>query len=287
MADQENKYTRLAYGSLIDQLGSKYDGIRVIGDVHGQYEAYEEAVKDAIVNNLFPVQLGDLVDRGEGSYECLATALWLREQGHGLFIAGNHEHKHYRYMLDENLEIKPHHIPTIKQLENLSNDELFLFLEFMQQKNYVIKWENFRFSHASYNPLFEKNENLSKKELRFIHQYALYGPHYNLILEEPKLKYSWIEDIPKGVVCIVGHTTFDDITLVENDNGGIVYFIDIGCERREPAKVGYLDIFRNGQIKPSQRVVKTTTKVLYETARQTIKEFKDKKRGANVARGID
>ena len=190
-------------------------------------------------------------------------------------------------MMNSELEVKRHHEKTIKQLESLTDDELFLFLEHMQDHNYIIKWNNFRFSHASYHPSFEKNENNTKKELRLVHQYALYGPHYNSILEVPERKFSWIEDIPKDVVCVVGHTSFEEITLVENDNGGKVYFIDIGCERRSPAKAGYLDIFRDGRIETMREIRKEKMETLYEVARKVIKEFKDKTSQTDVGTGTD
>lgn len=260
----DNLYQKIQYGSVIESLSEDYDGIRVMGDVHGQYEPFEEVLEEAIIENKFPIQLGDLLDRGDKSYECLATALWLREQGYGDFISGNHEYKHYRYMLTPELEIKPHHINTIRQLEKLTDEELFLFLEFMQQKNYILKWGNVRMSHAAYHPIFEKDVNLTKKELRLATQYAIYGPHMKMIKKNPNNRFSWIEDIPKDIVCIVGHTRFEEITLVENSEGGKVYFIDIGCERRVPPKVGYLDIFRDGRIETTCEVRKIELESLYE-----------------------
>ena len=56
-----------------------FEGIRVIGDVHGDAIAYRTALVEAHARNLFVVQLGDLVDRGPDSARALGEVEELRQ----------------------------------------------------------------------------------------------------------------------------------------------------------------------------------------------------------------
>lgn len=65
----------------------------IISDVHGNYEALVELVdiwrlkhKDSQL--LF---IGDIIDRGERSYDCLMYVLALVEQENAIYLKGNHE----------------------------------------------------------------------------------------------------------------------------------------------------------------------------------------------------
>ena len=61
----------------------------MVGDVHGDARAFAQAVQ----TDRFVVQLGDLADGGEDSAGALRVALDLLEDGRGVFLLGNHDHK--------------------------------------------------------------------------------------------------------------------------------------------------------------------------------------------------
>src|SRR5215471_14969692 len=70
-----------------------FDGIRIIGDVHGDAAAFSVAIAEASARHLFVIQLGDLVDRGPDSVGALRLALDLIDRGRGLFLRANHDDK--------------------------------------------------------------------------------------------------------------------------------------------------------------------------------------------------
>jgi len=251
MEYQKNIYTGIPYGLKIDNLSDYYIGVRVIGDVHGMYDDYEKLVIEAFENKLFPIQLGDLVDRGPQSKDCLLLSLMMKHEGYGQFVAGNHEFKHYKYMLNPKLEVRDYHHRALKDLNKLTDDELFMFIEFMQDMHYRISWKNFRFSHAAYHPIFEEHDSrlLTSKDLKRIEQYSLYGPHSSKIVADWRNKYLWINDIPEGVVVVLGHNTYENISCVTNDIGGKAYFIDTGSGKDfVNGKLSYMDIMQDGSI---------------------------------------
>ena len=77
------------------------DQVLVIGDVHGCYHTFRTLIaqhwrpQDEVL-----VQLGDLLDRGNYSPECVATARSLNERfpERALFLKGNHEFECVLYM---------------------------------------------------------------------------------------------------------------------------------------------------------------------------------------------
>ncbi len=64
-------------------------GLRIIGDVHGDLDAFRHAV----ATKRFIIQLGDLVDYGPDSAGVLRLMLEVMEQERGLFLIGNHDRK--------------------------------------------------------------------------------------------------------------------------------------------------------------------------------------------------
>jgi protein phosphatase len=84
-----------------------FAGIRVVGDVHGDAEAFRAAIEGARAANLFVLQLGDLTDDGPDSPEALRLMFRLLDEGRGLFLLGNHEHKLRRALRGERVAIEP------------------------------------------------------------------------------------------------------------------------------------------------------------------------------------
>lgn len=75
-----------------------FSGLRLVGDVHGQAQAFAAAIAGGRAAGRFIVQLGDLVDRGPDSPGTLRQALALVEKGDGVFLRGNHDDKLARYL---------------------------------------------------------------------------------------------------------------------------------------------------------------------------------------------
>tara|TARA_R110002072_G_scaffold183857_1_gene340102 strand:- start:993 stop:1220 length:228 start_codon:yes stop_codon:yes gene_type:complete len=60
---------------LDENLLNGFSGIRVIPDVHGEFDQFDKYINEAISGKLFVIQLGDLTDFGDKSTECLELAL--------------------------------------------------------------------------------------------------------------------------------------------------------------------------------------------------------------------
>lgn len=78
-------------------------GLRIVGDVHGDLEAFRHAV----ATDRFIIQLGDLVDYGPDSAGVLRLMLQVQREGRGLFLIGNHDRKLGRALMGKKLRSSP------------------------------------------------------------------------------------------------------------------------------------------------------------------------------------
>jgi protein phosphatase len=83
-----------------------FQGLRVVGDVHGDARGFAAAVAGAEAAGLFIVQLGDLTDHGPDSPAALRLAFRLIDTGAGLFLLGNHDHKLRRALAGERVRVE-------------------------------------------------------------------------------------------------------------------------------------------------------------------------------------
>jgi diadenosine tetraphosphatase ApaH/serine/threonine PP2A family protein phosphatase len=100
----------------------------VIGDVHGCLDellallgALGYAERDGVFSHpaRTAVFLGDLVDRGPRSLDCLALAMRMCEAGAALAVLGNHDDKLARYLRGRNVTIGHGMQRTVAELEAL------------------------------------------------------------------------------------------------------------------------------------------------------------------------
>jgi protein phosphatase len=85
----------------------------VVGDVHGDAAAFAWAA----ATDRFVVQLGDLTDQGPRSDEALRIMFRLIDEGRGLFLLGNHDHKLARALAGQVVRSDPGHEATLRQLD--------------------------------------------------------------------------------------------------------------------------------------------------------------------------
>ncbi len=78
-----------------------FQGVRVVGDVHGDLRGFAAAVAGAEAERLFLIQLGDLTDHGKDGPAVLRLMFDLVEARRGLFLLGNHDHKLRRALAGE------------------------------------------------------------------------------------------------------------------------------------------------------------------------------------------
>lgn len=81
--------------------------------MHGDAAAFAWAA----ATDRFVVQLGDLTDQGPRSDEVLRIMFRLIDEGRGLFLLGNHDHKLARALAGQAVRPDPAHKATLRQLD--------------------------------------------------------------------------------------------------------------------------------------------------------------------------
>jgi len=218
-----------------------YNGISIIGDIHGHYENMRSVLLWSAMRNNLPVFLGDLLDFGPKSLECIEELYKLVIRNQAIFIIGNHERKIYKWLNKlNNKNIKIHlseaNKQTIEQIKKLSTAEKrkweVKFRTLMNLGFTHIFSENIFVAHAAFKP--EMQQYQVNRILPFeLEKKALFGefidnPNWE---DATNAAYSWISEIPKDMTVFVGHEPRNLFKPYheKNKDGGEVYFMDTGC----------------------------------------------------------
>jgi len=208
----------------------EHAAIRVVGDVHGDHVGFSHA----LATDKFVIQLGDLVDGGKDSARCLRMALAMRNNHRGVFLLGNHELKLLRTLTGRKVSINPELTRTLAQMdENLRIDAV----EALQQAPAWLRAGNLFFVHGGFHPAMLREPPPIPVPLGHgvgLLGRALFGQVTGRNREDgyPDRLLHWVEDIPPGMTCYVGHDwrSKDGRPLViENRSGGRAVFLDTGA----------------------------------------------------------
>lgn len=108
----------------------------IIGDVHGTLIELRELISQFDLKQEDTVCFaGDIVDKGKFSAECIKFAFDLKQTCNVVFVAGNHEDKHYRWVAAEKKrkltgeENKLQHTDGFQDIHNGLTPELWSFIE--------------------------------------------------------------------------------------------------------------------------------------------------------------
>lgn len=218
-----------------EQLDEKYieenfNGLFVIGDVHGILDSYTSAITYALEKNLYIVSLGDLVDYGPNSKEVILMSADLNSQKKFSVVLGNHERKLFKYFVQNKegkirITIKP---AIQASIDSFGDDQLAInsFTTLHSDMINVIKYKNNYFTHGALH-----TSMLTKPEYSPIaYQMALFGEIDQTIAKRedgyPNRIYNWVPKLPTDIRVFVGH----DIRSRENPVvDGSVIFLDTGC----------------------------------------------------------
>jgi protein phosphatase len=231
---------KLPIGNCYEWIKSRgYTGVTVIPDIHGTLQSLKSAVNWARGGSRWIVFLGDIIDYGPKSLECVEYVYDLVVSGHAGLILGNHEVKIHRWLneppSDRRVKINAGNQITIDALNRRSassrKEWITKFRALISLGRFHIELNNIMFSHAGslyewwgYNKAFLTGNDKS---------FALYGEmdkNTPFIEGKPNRTYGWVEDIPKGYISIVGHDirqTVKPLSVI-NKNGGTVIFMDTG-----------------------------------------------------------
>jgi protein phosphatase len=220
-----------------------FSGLRVVGDVHGEAEAFEAAIAGAESLGLFIIQLGDLVDYGPDSPGVLRRAFTMLDAKRGIFLLGNHEHKLRRALIGHasaKLFVAPEGLgKTLEQL-NAAPDREALATRAVAEIARAPAWLRLgqaMFIHAAYHDamLFRAPpEDAGVRRPDGPLSRALYGEVTGQRGADgyPVRATRWVGRIPHGITAYVGHdnrSTNGRPHEMRGALGGRAIFLDTGA----------------------------------------------------------
>ena len=196
-------------------LSARFSGVRVVGDVHGEAEAFRAAIEGAEAERLFIVQLGDLTDHGPDSPGVLEAMFALIDQGTGLFLLGNHDRKLRRALLGAATPAANDGLgTTLAQLARHHNAAAICCRaveEIARAPAWVIWGRRTLFVHGGFHPsmlLHPSPPNAGSRRPEGAVARAIYGQTVRGALTEdgyPLRLLDWVDMIPEGFTVYCGH----------------------------------------------------------------------------------
>ena len=218
-----------------------YRGIMVVGDVHGMLEPLKNATEWATSRNLFCVFLGDIIDYGANSIECVNHVYDIVTRGRGISIIGNHERKIEKWIEqvknnDVRVRLSEGNKVTTRAIMDLPNEAKRKFeiryraLMGFSRHHWIIG--NTLFTHGAADPaMFNSTAARLHGPLETL---ALFGEVDNSLPPRndgyPNRVYNWVDRIPAGKRVMVGHDIRSTLKplQVKGALGGEAYFMDTG-----------------------------------------------------------
>lgn len=227
--------------TLANYLKENFDGMLVVGDVHGDYNSFKRARDYAISENLLLMSLGDLVDRGRQPYEVIQSMFEMMYNGRAAFTIGNHDDKHVRFINGSKVSFSYDAKTT---LEDVGEDRL---AEYSSMYKAIVEdkllsglfhtFGDFSLVHAASHPRIWKG-GMSKSEEKTAKTMFLVGETNGEKYDDgyPVRLYDWVNEVPTGKTVIVGHDKqpiynklIEKPMQITNAIGGKVIFMDTGC----------------------------------------------------------
>jgi len=203
-------------------------GLRVIGDVHGDSKAFAIAA----ATDRFIIQLGDLVDDGPDTPGALEIMFQLLDEKRGLFIIGNHDFKLARAL--QGAGVRGHSLA--RTLEELSPATKARALAEIVRAPFWLRIKNLLFVHGGFyaGMLHEPSPSFPPARPEPMLARALYGQTTGRTLSSgrPERLINWVEDIPAGIKIYCGHDrrSSDGRPYIKtNAHGGTAIFLDTGA----------------------------------------------------------
>lgn len=241
--DKVDFFKRITPKNVEDLINTNYRGITVVGDVHGQLEALMSSIEWAKKRNNMLIFLGDVIDYGVRSLDCIEEIYKLLIRNQAIFIIGNHERKIFKWLNKyNNKNIKIHLSESNKQ-----TIELIKKMSSSEKKKWENKYRtimNLGFTHMSISDhLFFVHASYHAGMIKYAYDRILPEDLEKLALfgeikkdadwndhNSSNMSYEWVKNIPSGMTVFVGHelrSSFKPHHEI-NSQGGQVYFIDTG-----------------------------------------------------------
>jgi len=226
-----------------------HDGLLLVGDVHGDFDAFADACAMAFERNLLVVSLGDLIDRGPDSVGCMRLMTALVREGRGVMVPGNHDAKLVRYLEGNAVQINPHGLgATLAQVAahpqgtRIAED----FAEIVSQSPLWRAFGGLVAVHAAFDPraAFLRAPPLADSRGRRLQALSLYGETGRALDAEgkPLRTYGWADHVAPGRTVAIGHDVVSTVEIVRRTGarGGVVLHLDTGCQTRPSGRLSTL-----------------------------------------------
>jgi protein phosphatase len=224
----------------IDDIREKFDGLTIVGDVHGMHQSLLAAIDWAKSRRHFLLFMGDIIDYGPGTLECADEVYRTVMRGNGELIVGNHERKIAKW-IDQpektryNLKLSDGNKVTTQSLMKLSPYQreqwMARFRGLVYRSPLLLKLDKYVFTHAAVHPSWWTPE-VDRKEMEL---FSLFGEFEKSAMtfsnsNKPKRTYDWVNSIPSEAVAFVGHDARSYLCPVTkiNELGGTAVFLDTG-----------------------------------------------------------
>lgn len=222
-------------------IEKNYQGITVVGDLHGEKEKLVNVVDWASRNNNFIVFLGDIVNYGPNSIECVEIIYELIIRNKALLVLGNHERKLFKYMNNESVFFNEACKKTLEKIFFMREKErkswCMKFNTLINNGKIFFRYKNAYFCHGgftnnliNYNDDLEINSNRIKNICMFGDPDIFKEKNYHKKNFSNILKSQWLTNLPENILVFLGHRTVDDKYpfVFNSKNNTKVYFIDTG-----------------------------------------------------------
>jgi hypothetical protein len=218
----------IEFQTIDKSLIKPFNGILVLGDVHGMFGKFTDALSYAVSNNLYIISLGDLVDYGDHSSYVVDMAYNFVERGQMSIVYGNHERKLYKFFKQRaegkiRVTVGDALKASIKSFDDRSESVFMMLVDGMAN---VIRYEHCWFTHGAIHPSL-----YTRQEMHGIaYNHAMFGEVDNTTPMKPdgypNRVYNWVKHIPTDHMVYVGH---DIRSYIRPFQDGNAIFMDTGC----------------------------------------------------------
>jgi protein phosphatase len=207
-------------------------GIRVVGDVHGDLNAFRHAA----ATEHFVIQLGDLVDHGPDSPGALRLMGRLIDERRGLFMLGNHDRKLARALAGRKIRRDPPLEQTVEAIQAPGNEDILARAEadIARAPVWLILGRRI-FVHGGFHTrMLEEDPPPGLGPVTPLLSRALFGETTGRMQRDgyPERRLNWIDHIPRGYTVYCGHDrrSTDGRPWVRHGRaGGTAIFTDLGA----------------------------------------------------------
>lgn len=247
----------IKYTDELSRVKERYNGITVVGDVHGMHQSLLATLDWARLRKHFVLFLGDIVDYGPGSLECADEVYRTVMRGNGELIIGNHERKIVKW-IDQNdrgrhmMKLSDGNRVTINALKNLGSPRNKIWMNrfkgMVARSSFIMSTGSFVFTHAAIHPSWWSET----KDYKTMENYSLFGEFDPTTqTEKPRRTYDWVDAIPEGNTVIVGHDSRSSTApfIHNGKQGGQAIFLDTGSGKGGVLSSLDLRFTENGEIK--------------------------------------